>query len=563
MSGDWRDYRISADGTHHVYGGEPAYAARFLDVLKFHSPGFAPVLDDSGAYHINVDGLPAYVSRHVRTFGFYEDRAAAHSVDGWFHILPDGQPHYSERYAWCGNFQGGRCAVRLPGGSYLHIDEGGAPAYPERYRYAGDFKDGFAVVQRNDGRHSHIDPSGTLLHGQWCLDLDVFHKNYARARDDGGWHHVDQGGRPLYQARFKAVEPFYNGQARVEGFDGSLSVIGESGERLVELRKPLRSPLEDLSGDMVGMWRTQTIRAATELGVFEALPASVQDIERSLELPGSMGTRLMRALKELGLVRRDDHGVYHTTDKGSLLQWSHPLSLTDAASLWGSETYSAWSEATYSLRTGRSAFSKMYGKNLFDLLEDNPERLKSHHRAFATYARHDYQCLAEVCDFENHEHILDVGGGTGELAFALLRAHTELNAIVMDLPEVVAVAELPDDLKGRCRFVPGNFFDEWPVRSDAAVLARVLHDWSDDDVVRILGRARESMAASGTLYLVEMVLDADSGKGGLLDLNMLVVAGAAERTEEQFRVLLDRTGFELVEVIPIRSISSIIRARPV
>ena len=133
----------------------------------------------------------------------------------------------------------------------------------------------------------------------------------------------------------------------------------------------------------------------------------------------------------------------------------------------------------------------------------------------------------------------------------------------MDLPEVVAVAELPRDLKGRCRFVPGNFFDEWPVYSDAVVLARVLHDWSVDDADRILGRARESMPASGTLYLVEMVLDADLGRGGLLDLNMLVVAGAGERTKEQFRVLLDRTGFELMEVIPTRSVSSIIRARPV
>ena len=189
MSGDWRDYRISADGTHHVYEGDPAYAARFLDVLKFHAPGLAPVLDSSGGYHITPDGLPAYDSRHVRPFGFYEGRAAVQSANGWFHILPDGQPHYSERYAWSGNFQGGRCAVRLPDGSYLHIDEGGAPAYSERHRYAGDFRDGFAVVQRDDGRHSHIDLSGTMVHGHWFFDLDVFHKNCARARDEEGWHH--------------------------------------------------------------------------------------------------------------------------------------------------------------------------------------------------------------------------------------------------------------------------------------------------------------------------------------------------------------------------------------
>ncbi len=563
MSGNWRDYRISADGTHHVCDGRPAYAARFQEVLKFHAPGLAPVLDDSGAYHINPEGLPAYDARHVRAFGFYEGRAAVHSADGWCHLLPDGSPLYPERYAWCGNFQESRCPVRLSDGRYFHIGGDGTPAYSELHRYAGDFKDGYAVVQRGDGRHSHIDQSGVLLHGRWFLDLDVFHKDFARARDEQGWHHVDMHGQSLYRNRYRNVEPFYNGQARVEGIDGSLSVIGETGETLVELRGPLRSPLEELSGDMVGMWRTQAIRGAVELGVFESLPASAQDIERSLELADSVGARLMRALAELGLVRRDADGAYHPTEKGTLLQRSHPFSLAGAASLWGGETYAAWAEAEYSLRTGRSAFRKLYGQNLFERLRDRPEQLQSVHRAFASYAKHDYRSLAEAWDFGIHDHILDAGGGTGRLAFELLRAYPNLTATVMDLPEVVLEADPIDELKGRCRFAPGDFFEPWPVRSDAVVLARVLHDWPDDEAVRILARAREAMPTGGTLYVIEMVPDDTSGAGGLLDLNMLIVAGGAERTEEQFRRLLDCAGFALLEVIPTQTVSSVIRARAV
>ena len=563
MSSNWREYRVSADGTHHVCGGQPAYRARFLDVLKFHAPGLAPVLDNSGAYHITPDGLPAYGRRHIRTFGFYEGRAAVHSADGWFHILPDGSPLYPERYAWCGNFQEGRGTVRLLGGCYLHLTESGAPAYSERYRYAGDFKDGYAVVQRDDGRHSHVGPSGYLLHGAWLLDLDVYHKAFARARDEGGWHHVDSQGLPLYGERYGNVEPFYNGQARVEGFDGSLSVIGESGESLVHLRGPLRTPLEELSGDLVGMWKTQAIRAAVELGVFEALPASPQDIERSLELAEDVGTRLMRSLAELELVQRDDEGVYHATGRGALLKHSHPLSLAGAASLWGGETYAAWAEVKYSLRTGRSAFCKLYGSNPFEFLKDRPELFRSSHEAFASYARHDYRTLAAACDFGIHRHILDAGGGTGELAFALLRAFPGLVATVMDLPEVIGLAQAPGELEGRCRLVSGDLFGEWPVRADAVVLARVLHDWPDDDARRILERAREAMPVGGTLYVVEMVLDGATGAGGLLDLNMLVVAGGAERTEEQFRRLLANTGFEITEILPTCAVSSVIKARAV
>ena len=63
----WREYAVSAHGTHHLHRGRPAYGSRFLKALKFHSPGLAPVLYASGAYHITPDGLPAYPERYLRT----------------------------------------------------------------------------------------------------------------------------------------------------------------------------------------------------------------------------------------------------------------------------------------------------------------------------------------------------------------------------------------------------------------------------------------------------------------------------------------------------------------
>ena len=561
MNDQWRKYEISEDASHHVYHGRPAYLSRFHEVLKFHEPGLAPVVDGGGAYHITPDGLPAYEARYVRTFGYYEGRAAVHSEGGWFHILPDGNSLYRKRYAWCGNFQEGRCAVRLPEGDYFHIEADGTPAYGEHYRYAGDFRDGHAVVQREDGKHTHIDPSGNLLHGRWLQDLDVFHKRHARACDSNGWHHVDMTGEPLYRERFKNVEPFYNGQARVEGFDGSLSVIDESGDTLLTLRRPTRSPLEELSGDMVGLWRTQTIRAAVELGVFESLPAPAEEVERRLELGASVGVRLMRALVEMRLVSQDAESVYRPTARGSLLMRSNPISLADAALHWGRESYDAWSGVTQSLQDGQSDFERSYGKNFFDWIQDRPADLKAYYSAMSAYARHDYHAMADSVDFTAHDSVLDAGGGAGELAFALLRSCPGLEATVMDRVEVVEAAKPPADLEGRCRFVAGDLFVKWPVRSDAVILARVLHDWPDSDALRILRRAREAMPADGTLYVIEMVLDDETGGGGLLDLHMLVMTRGAERTEEQFRDIFSEAGFGLLDVTETRSVSSVLVAR--
>ncbi|MCY4364746.1 MAG: methyltransferase [Chloroflexi bacterium] len=561
---DWRGSRPAPEGTHHLKADDsPLYRARFQEVLKFHAPGLAPVQDLSAGYHITPDGQPAYQSRYLRTFGFYEDLAAVHSRTGWFHILPDGRALYPERYAWCGNFQEDRCPVRLPDGRYFHLTAQGVPAYGERYRYAGDYRDGIAVVQREDGKHTHVDRSGNLVHGRWFLDLDVFHKNRARACDAQGWHHVGMEGEPLYAERFRNVEPFYNGQARVERFDGSLLVIDESGGVLLELRKPQRSQLEELSAQMVGLWKTGTIHAAVKLGVFEALPASAPDIEAKLQLGKGLGVRLLRGLTELGLAKPDGDGLYHPTVQGSCLSRSHPTSLADAALHWGGEVYSAWNDATRSLKTGQSGFTHSYGSNLFDWLRDRPERLQSYQAAMAAYARHDYQYLAETVDFSVHDAILDVGGGAGELAFTLLRAHPRLTVTVMDLPEVIEGIVAPADVAAGCRLVAGDFFCQWPITADAVVLARVLHDWPDADAERILKRARQALSPGGTLYLVEMVLDESSGNGGLLDLHMLVMLQGMERTRGQFRDLLAAAGFVLLDVSETGSVSSIIRARAV
>lgn len=558
---DWREYVPSPDTSHHLLRGRPAYSRRFGQVQKFHDPGLAPVVDASGAYHITHDGLEAYETRYIRAFGFYEGSAAVYSEEGWLHILSDGMPLYDERYAWCGNFQEGRCPVRLPGGNYLHISGDGSPAYEERYRYVGDFKDGHAVVQNEDGRHTHIDASGNLLHGRWFQDLDVFHKRYARACDPIGWHHVDLSGEPLYSKRFRNVEPFYNGQARVVGFDGSLSVIDESGQTLLELRRPSESHLEVLSRDMVGLWRTQTIRAAVELGVFECLPASAAEVERRTEVNESLGLRLMRALMELELVWRDTEGLYFPTERGSLLTKKHPLSLADAARHWGRESYEAWAGITTSLQTGKSELEMAHGGSFFDWLQGRPADLQAYHSAISSYARHDYRDLADAVDFSVHDGILDAGGGTGELAFALLRSCPGLEATVMDRREVVEGARPPVDLERRCRFVEGDLFQKWPVTLDAVILARVIHDWPDHEALQILKRSREAMPKDGALYMVEMVLDEETGRGGLLDLNMLVMTQGAERTGIQYGQLLEEAGFRMQRVIPVGSVVSVIEAR--
>lgn len=546
----WQTLRVAPCGTHHVDArGLPAYDARFDEVLKFHAPGLAPVQHKDRAWHIRPDGTPAYTRRFVRTFGFYEGLAAVEGEHGWHHITTAGEDAYETRYAWCGNFQQGRCTVRAGDGTYHHITAEGVDVYTERWRYAGDYRDGIAVVQAASGRSTHIDLDGALCHDAWFWDLDVFHKGFARARDEDGWTHVDLAGRPIYQRRFQAVEPFYNGQARVERFDGGLEVIDERGATRVELRPARRSALASLSGDMVGFWRTQTIGAAVSLGVIEALPATAQEVAARCGLHEDGAHRLLRALGELQLTAQQE-ARWTLTAGGELLRADHELTLADAALEYAGPLSSMWAHLPEALRAG----STWSAPDVFGEVARDDERREGHHRMLRSYARHDYATVCRALDLRGDERVVDAGGGLGVLAQSIADAHPSAEVAVLERPEVVALAPSHP----RVRWISADLFHPWPLTVDVVVFARVLHDWDDAEALRLLHHARAALDEGGRLYIVELLLSEEGVAGSLCDLHLLMATGGRERAKADFKRLLHAAGFELSEVRHLPALPSII-----
>jgi hypothetical protein len=232
---NWQDIKVSADNTHFLFNGKEIFGKRFLEVLKFHSPGLAPVQDESGSYHIDSLGNQLYADRFTRTFGFYCNRAAVVRDDKWFHLSDTGKQAYTNTFAWTGNYQENLCAVRYRDNKYFHIDLDGNRIYSDSFIYCGDFKDGFACVKTANGVYRHIDNNGNFLNDKSFLDLGIFHKNFATAMDKDGWFHIDKDGKEIYRHRFLAVEPFYNGFALVTQFDKNKAIIDEQGQKIISV----------------------------------------------------------------------------------------------------------------------------------------------------------------------------------------------------------------------------------------------------------------------------------------------------------------------------------------
>ncbi|MGB0522611.1 MAG: hypothetical protein ACPGJS_06610 [Flammeovirgaceae bacterium] len=232
---NWKEIKVSSDNTYFTFDDQPIFSQTFDEVLKFHEPGLAPVIDQTGAYHINIHGEPIYPERYQRTFGYYYKRAAVISSQGWFHINEVGKSIYTHHYAWVGNYQDELCTVSDNQNNYFHIKLNGDRIYSENYIYAGDFKDRVACVKSHDGFYRHIDCFGKLLHNQEFVDLGVFHKGFATAKDRTGWFHINRNGRAIYSDRYLAVEPFYNGFAVVTLFNHEKIIINEKGRKIIEV----------------------------------------------------------------------------------------------------------------------------------------------------------------------------------------------------------------------------------------------------------------------------------------------------------------------------------------
>jgi DNA-binding MarR family transcriptional regulator len=532
----WRKTAVSPCETHHLVDNKPIYDNRFVSVLKFHEPGYAPVKDHTGSYHIDLSGNPLYSCRFIRSFGFYEGYAAVGSEIGWFHILPNGNPAYEEKYAWCGNFQEGLCPVKDQDGNYFHIDFYGKRPYSQSYSYVGDFKDGIAVVCGEDGKGTHIDRQGNFVHSHCYPQLDIFHKGFARAKDEQGWFHVRKDGRPAYKNRFVNLEPFYNGQAHAVDSEGSFLIIDEEGQTIKKLYKSSKNVVGELSGDLVGFWKSETIKRAVELNLLDHLPGSLEDIAAIIQLPTPNLERVLRALWEIGIVeKKNNHWLL--TDKGKQLV-PKDKSYMAAASLMWSKVQEAWNGLEDKIKS-----EEIHHHPTFKEETTDESSLEIYRRTLKGYAQEDFNDIAAWSVWKEHSAIMGMGQTAITLLTNILKVHTDVNGVLLNEDRPIYHVEIEETIKPRLQQIFANIYKPFNIQADAVLLPRFLHYFPDKEASQILSNIHSLLPQVGKVYIFEMVLNPAHPNGSLLDLNMLAEAGGKLRTLPEWQELLKQEGF--------------------
>jgi hypothetical protein len=300
---------------------------------------------------------------------------------------------------------------------------------------------------------------------------------------------------------------------------------------------------------MGGPWINQSIYVAASLGIADQIdeePVPISDLADACSANEDALYRFCRALAGLGVLKAHPVRSFSLTEMGRTLRSDAPNTLRWGIMLHGGETFRSWSDVLHTVRTGKPAFEHTFGTSFFDYLATHPEYNDIFHRTMGVTDR-----PPEVLwgyDFAKSRVVADIGGGIGTLLAMVLRDHPHLRGILQDLPEGVrgAADNLAEfGVADRCEIVAASFFDSLPDGADTFVLSRVLHNWDDEQATELLTRVRDRMAAGGRLLVIDHLLpDATGFHPALLaDLQMLVVLGGKDRTEEELRTLLAAAGF--------------------
>ena len=322
---------------------------------------------------------------------------------------------------------------------------------------------------------------------------------------------------------------------------------------------------------LTGYWVSQALYVAAKLGVADLLvdgPRSVEDLAKAtLTDPPSL-RRVLRALASSGVFTEAGPGVFALTPLAGLLRTGTADSMNALAMMYAEEQYSAWGNVLHSVRTGEPAFDHKFGMSYFSYLAQHPEADAVFNEAMTGWTMQLVSAVVDTYDFSPFKTVIDVGGSYGTLLAGILRSNQTAQGILFDQPHVVTAAKehlAQANLAARCQTVGGDFFVEVPAGGDAYVLAQILHDWTDERCGVILRHCRRAMHAHAKLLVIELVLP-DGEKpffGKWLDLHMLVLAGARERTASEYAGLLRAAGFELTSVTATRAGPSVVEAIPI
>ncbi|GJQ10378.1 hypothetical protein GpartN1_g2169.t1 [Galdieria partita] len=308
-----------------------------------------------------------------------------------------------------------------------------------------------------------------------------------------------------------------------------------------------------------GHWKTAVVRAVTSLRLLDEMdrlsskkggtPVAADEIASECGTNPEFTYRVLRAASALLLVQEHNSPArsFTVTQRGTLLLERQEGSARGIVLFEGSiEHCRCWLHLEKCLQTGNKVVKDVFGEdNYFDAFSNadskHKEFLKVFQQGMASISEFDTRSVLCSFDFSKYSEICDIGSGPGVLLKLILKKYPHIKGCISDLPRVLdEVVTIEPELQDRCKKEVCDFFESVPRNYEVYMMKHILHDWNDENCIRILKNVRECAAPHSTLLLLEYVLPGPSvvSPGKIFDLHMGMLHSSKERTEEEWKTLL-------------------------
>lgn len=318
-------------------------------------------------------------------------------------------------------------------------------------------------------------------------------------------------------------------------------------------------------GMIQAFWESQCVYVATRLGIFNLLQEKSQSVETLAATTSTNIEKLyviLRALGHLGVLQEAPGRVFGATELSALLVTNAGPSMGHfAMHITEPCQWDAWKQLENCLHTDVVPFEQANGKSVYEFTRDNPWSGDTFINAMSFLTNHAVDSLLEVYDFSQFGTVMDVGGGQGGLIASIVKK-SGCKGILFDVPYVTQTAPAYLEKQGLAldavQIISGDVFAEVPSGADAIVMKYFISAWNDEDAIKILNNCKKALPKHGKIVLLQAFVpdlgeppeSPDGIMPGLFAVQIMVaVPGGAWRTQQQFKDLFEKCGFQLEKVV--------------
>ncbi|MCJ1426479.1 hypothetical protein MMC29_004382 [Sticta canariensis] len=357
-------------------------------------------------------------------------------------------------------------------------------------------------------------------------------------------------------------DPFQDDQARK-----TLQALSQ------KLAGALETPMDTIRKMNYAPQSLAICRVAIKGGWFKVLadgdnPKTATELANATGAERELIVRLFRILAAVGIVAEVGRETYSSTPVTNAL--THPP-IYSAVEHFSCEVLRSFLELPEYLvqnnyrmpsEPSKTPFVDIYGKGIFDHFKDSPARgsnfnvfMEGHQEGkrnwLDIYPLQD-RLASDLDEEENAVLLVDIGGGLGHdlRDFGNRRGSMPGRLVLQDLPAIIS--EVDSSKKPEVEAMAYDYYTPQPIEGARIYYFRaVFHSWNDEICQKILKNQMSAMRKGYSRLLInEMVLHDSEVPlyAAAADVQMMVILGGIERTETQWRQLLDSVGLKIVDI---------------